>query len=116
MPTYSRTSLSNFSDIVESAEPKSVLIMDNASFHLSDRIEGMCAEAGVKSVYLPPYSPDLNPIEEFFFELKAFISRHWLRNHFSYSASSIIQYNYSKNPSASSNSSSHRMPNPVSQR
>lgn len=28
-------------------------------------------------VYLPPYSPDLNPIEEFFAELKAFIRWHW---------------------------------------
>lgn len=60
-------------------EPKSVLIMDNASFHHSDRIEEMCADAGVKLVYLPPYSPDLNPIEEFFSELKAFIRRNWVR-------------------------------------
>jgi transposase len=45
---------------------KSVLIMDNASFHRSDRIELMCSDAGVKLAYLSPYSPDLNPIEEFF--------------------------------------------------
>lgn len=37
----------------------------------------MCYKAGVKLVYLPPYSPDLNPIEEFFAELKAFIKREW---------------------------------------
>ena len=37
----------------------------------------MCANAGVKLIYLPPYSPDLNPIEEFFSELKAFIKRNW---------------------------------------
>ena len=60
-------------------EPKSVIVMDNASFHHSDRIKDMCANAGVKLVYLPPYSPDLNPIEEFFSELKAFIRRHWRR-------------------------------------
>lgn len=57
--------------------PRSVLIMDNASFHHSERIEQMCSEKGVKLVYLPPYSPDLNPIEEFFAELKAFIRRQW---------------------------------------
>lgn len=56
---------------------KSVIVMDNASFHRSQDIEQMCLEAGVKLVYLPPYSPDLNPIEEFFAELKAFIQRHW---------------------------------------
>ncbi|KAJ5142504.1 uncharacterized protein N7515_001291 [Penicillium bovifimosum] len=58
-------------------EPKSVLVMDNASFHHSERISQMCADAGVKLVYLPPYSPDLNPIEEFFAELKAYIRRNW---------------------------------------
>jgi transposase len=58
-------------------EPKSVLIMDNASFHHTDRIHQICTDAGVKLIYLPPYSPDLNPIEEFFAELKAFIRRNW---------------------------------------
>jgi transposase len=51
--------------------------MDNASFHHSDRIDQMCFDAGVKLVYLPPYAPDFNPIEEFFAELKAFIKRQW---------------------------------------
>jgi transposase len=50
--------------------------MDNASFRRSERIEPMCLDKGVKLVYLPPYSPDLNPIEELFAELKAFIRQH----------------------------------------
>jgi transposase len=58
-------------------EPKSVLIMDNASFHHSERLQQICRGAGVILVYLPPYSPDLNPIEEFFAELKAFIKKQW---------------------------------------
>ncbi len=58
-------------------EPKFVLIMDNASFYYSTRIEQLCSEAGVKLLYLPPYSPDLNPIKEFFAELKMFIKRNW---------------------------------------
>jgi transposase len=58
-------------------EPKSVLVMDNASFHHSARIEQLCDKAGVKLLYLPPYSPDLNPIEEFLAELKTFIKRNW---------------------------------------
>jgi len=60
-------------------EPKSVLVMDNASFYHSAKIEQLCSEAGVKLLYLPPYSPDLNPIEEFFTELKTFIKRNWQR-------------------------------------
>jgi transposase len=51
--------------------------MDNASFHRSEGLEQMYADAGVKLVYLPPYSPDLNPIEEFFAKLKGFIERNW---------------------------------------
>jgi transposase len=58
-------------------EPKSVLVMDNTSFHHSDRVKELCNEAGVKLLYLPPYSPDFNPIEEFFAKLKMFIKRHW---------------------------------------
>jgi len=58
-------------------EPKSVLIIDNATIYHTERIEQMCRVTGVKLVYLPPYSPDLNLIEEFFAELKAFIKRNW---------------------------------------
>jgi len=58
--------------------------MDNASFHRSDRVEELCVEAGVILVYLPPYSPDLNPIEEFFAKLKAFIRHNWKMHQSSY--------------------------------
>lgn len=51
--------------------------MDNASFHHTEKIKDMCLTAGVKLVYLPPYSPDLNPIEEFFTEVKAYIKQNW---------------------------------------
>jgi transposase len=55
----------------------SVIVMDNATIHHSERIPQLCADAGVKLVYLPPYSPDYNPIEEFFSELKAFVKKSW---------------------------------------
>jgi transposase len=54
-------------------EPKSVLVMDNASFHHSEGVKELCLCAGVKLVFLPPYSPDLNSIEEFVGDLKRFI-------------------------------------------
>jgi transposase len=70
-----------FEDFVEQqlhhCSPNAVFIMDNASFHHSERIKEMCLEAGVELLYLPPYSLDLNPIEEFFAELKAFIKKQW---------------------------------------
>jgi len=32
---------------------------------------------GCKLIFLPPYSPDLNPIEQAFAAIKAFLRRHW---------------------------------------
>jgi len=57
---------------------RSVIIMDNASIHRDPEIEAAFARVGVKLIYLSPYSPDKNPIEEFFAELKAFIRKHWM--------------------------------------
>lgn len=51
-------------------EPESVLIMDNASFHFSDKIEAMCRERGVRLFMTAPYTPRTNPIEEHFGVLK----------------------------------------------
>jgi transposase len=56
---------------------RTVIVMDNASFHRTKRIHEMCLDAGVELEFLPPYSPDLNPIKEFFSELKRFIKRRW---------------------------------------
>jgi transposase len=40
-----------------------VVVMDNAPFHTSERIQKAIDAAGCLLEYLPPYSPDLNPIE-----------------------------------------------------
>ena len=50
--------------------PGSVIICDNASFHKGGRIEELIQQAGCHLLYLPPYSPDLNPIEHQGFVLK----------------------------------------------
>lgn len=59
------------------SEPRSVLIIDNASIHHSERVQQLCDDAGIVLIYLPPYSPGLNPIEEFFGELKRYIQEVW---------------------------------------
>jgi transposase len=46
------------------------VIMDNARFHKSDRTREIIENAGCKLLFLPPYSPDLNPIEHRWFPLK----------------------------------------------
>jgi transposase len=62
-------------------QPRSVLIMDNASIHhaFADRLETACRAKGVWLRFLPPYSPDFNPIEESFNDLKSYIRRHYRR-------------------------------------
>lgn len=60
-------------------EPKSVIVMDNASWHHSVKVVQMCRDAGVVLEFLSLYSPDFNPIEEHFGVLKQFIKK-WHEN------------------------------------
>ena len=57
---------------VAEAGPNSVIVLDN-EIHHSEELEEMCYEAGVELAYLPPYSPDYNPIETSFAVLKAWL-------------------------------------------
>ena len=49
----------------------SVIIMDNAAFHSKTKIREVLEKAGHKLLCLPPYSPDLNPIEQSFAVIKS---------------------------------------------
>ena len=51
--------------------PGSILVMDNCKFHHSKEVLKVLNEKRIIFKFLPPYSPQLNPIEEFFNELKA---------------------------------------------
>ncbi len=51
----------------------SVVILDNATIHHIQGISELIASAGVLHIYLPPYSPDLNPIEELFSSVKSYL-------------------------------------------
>lgn len=50
----------------------SVLVMDNAPIHKRGNIDILCEAAGVMLIYLPTFSPDLNPIEKSWSKMKAF--------------------------------------------
>ena len=54
--------------------PNSVLVVDNASIHKVDGIRELVEGSGMRLMFLPSYSPDLNPIELTFSSVKA-----WLR-------------------------------------
>jgi len=47
-----------------------IVVMDNLSSHKGPEIEAMIQEAGAELWFLPPYSPDLNPIEKMWSKLK----------------------------------------------
>ena len=54
-----------------------VVVMDNASFHKSKKIKDLIEKTGASLIFLPPYSPDLNPIENFWANMKR-----WIKNRF----------------------------------
>lgn len=56
--------------LVPELRPGDVVIMDNLSSHKRRRIRELIEDAGAHLVFLPPYSPDLNPIELVFAKVK----------------------------------------------
>ena len=52
-----------------------IVVMDNLSSHKGTRVREMIEAAGAKLLYLPPYSPDFNPIEMAFSKLKALLRK-----------------------------------------
>jgi len=68
-------------DVLPRMEPypsrRSVLVMDNCSIHKSDALRQAVDAAGCLLLFIPAYSPDLNPIEESFNVVKAYLRRHW---------------------------------------
>jgi len=57
--------------LVQTLKPGDIVVMDNLSSHKSEAVREIVEEAGARLLYLPPYSPDLNPIEQAFAKLKA---------------------------------------------
>jgi len=56
-------------------QPGDSVILDNLSSHKVAGVEEAITVTGATVLYLPPYSPDLNPIEKFFSKLKALLRK-----------------------------------------
>ena len=56
-------------------EPGKFIILDNASFHKSYEIEELARNKGCEIIFLPPYSPDLNPIEHVWANFKKYLRK-----------------------------------------
>ena len=57
-------------------QKNSVLIIDNAQIHHDEYLVNLVELVGCKIIYLPPYSPDLNPIKTAFSSIKGWLKRH----------------------------------------
>ena len=61
--------------LLPSLQRGQIVVMDNLTAHKGDRIRELIESAGCELLYLPPYSPDLNPIEEAFSKIKGLLRK-----------------------------------------
>lgn len=66
--------------LIPELQPNQVVIMDNAAFHKSQRTADLIKSVNCKLLYLPPYSPDFNPIEQKWGHVKNEVKK--IRNQF----------------------------------
>ena len=59
--------------LTRTLQPGDIVIMDNLGSHKGQAVRRSIRRAGAKLFFLPPYSPDLNPIEQVFAKLKSFL-------------------------------------------
>lgn len=59
--------------LISELKPGQFVVMDNASFHKSQKTKELIESVGCEVIFLPPYSPDLNPIEKFWANMKRWI-------------------------------------------
>lgn len=60
--------------LVRALRPRDIVVIDNLGSHRAKAVREIIVGAGARLAFLPPYSPDLNPIEQVFAKIK-----HWLR-------------------------------------
>ncbi len=61
--------------LVPTLKPGDIVILDNLGSHKGRTVRRLIRQAGAKLFFLPPYSPDLNPIEQVFAKLKALLRK-----------------------------------------
>ena len=65
--------------LIPKLKPGQVIIMDNASFHKSQKTKNLIESVGCEILFLPPYSPDLNPIEIFWANFKKLVQTNLIK-------------------------------------
>ncbi|KJW00021.1 DDE superendonuclease family protein [Orientia tsutsugamushi str. Sido] len=60
----------NLALLIKELRPGQIVIMDNINFHKNTIIKVLIESVGCSILFLPTYSPDLNPIEYYWFKIK----------------------------------------------
>ena len=61
--------------LVPTLRPRDIVVLDNLGSHKSEAVRQAIRGAGASRVFLPPYSPDLNPIEQVFAKIKTLLRK-----------------------------------------
>jgi transposase len=56
-------------------KPRHIVVMDNVGFHKAESVQKLIESTGAKIIYLPPHTPELNPIEEMWSKIKTILRR-----------------------------------------
>ena len=78
--------------LIKELKPGQVVIMDNASFHKSQKTKDLIESVNCKIIFLPPYSPHLNPMEKFWANMKRWVRSNIDRFHQLYDL--LVQFFY----------------------
>ena len=62
-------------DLLPHLNGDSILVMDNMKSHHAKAVKNLLDRSGIRYIYLPPYSPDLNPIEKLWSKVKSFLRK-----------------------------------------
>ena len=62
-------------DLLPHLNGNSVLVMDNMKSHHAKAVKDLLDSSGIRYIYLPPYSPDLNPIEKLWSKVKSLLRK-----------------------------------------
>ena len=67
------------STLIPTLDKNSIVVMDNMRSHHAKDVKAILDQFGIHYLYLPPYSPDLNPIEKLWSKIKAFLRKEKVR-------------------------------------
>ena len=73
----SQNDIQNINQLIQ--QQTDIIVIDNVRSHHAKMVKQILDKSGIRYMYLPPYSPDLNPIEKMWSKLKAYLRKEKVR-------------------------------------